>query len=213
MAELVISCLSQKGGVGKSTLSRLIATMYANAGWSVKIADFNVKQKTSVDWVAMRLQNGIEPAIAAEPMTSTRSFKRDAVDLIVVDGKPDSDVSSLDAAKASDLIVIPTDVSIDDLKPQVLFANELVKHGIERGKMLFVLNKSGSSTTHAAAAREYMTSVGYRVAEAELRRLAPYNEAQNTGRSICETVRQDLNERALAVGTEIVAMIHEREQK
>ena len=29
-----IGMISQKGGVGKSTLSRLVAREYANAGWS-----------------------------------------------------------------------------------------------------------------------------------------------------------------------------------
>jgi len=33
MAPVLISLLSQKGGVGWSTLARLIAREYANAGW------------------------------------------------------------------------------------------------------------------------------------------------------------------------------------
>ncbi|WP_193371722.1 hypothetical protein [Polymorphum gilvum] len=36
---LFIGTISQKGGVGKSTLARLIAREYALAGWNVKIAD------------------------------------------------------------------------------------------------------------------------------------------------------------------------------
>jgi chromosome partitioning protein len=39
---VIIAMVSQKGGIGKSTLSRLIAREYANAGWSVKIADLDV---------------------------------------------------------------------------------------------------------------------------------------------------------------------------
>jgi chromosome partitioning protein len=51
---VLIGSLAQKGGVGKSTLARLIARTYANGDWRVKIADFNTKQRTSVDWVAER---------------------------------------------------------------------------------------------------------------------------------------------------------------
>ena len=36
---VMIGVVSQKGGVGKSTISRLVAREYAAAGWTVKIAD------------------------------------------------------------------------------------------------------------------------------------------------------------------------------
>jgi chromosome partitioning protein len=207
MAELVISCLSQKGGVGKSTLSRLIATAYAQAGWAVKICDFNTKQKTSVDWVAARLENKIEPAIASEPYSSVKQFSRENYDLLVVDGKPDSDVSSLDAARLSHLVIIPTDVATDDLRPQVLFANELVAKGVDRRKIVFVLNKSQAGTVYPKAARDFIAGAGYQTAENELRRLVPYSEAQNTGRSIMETTNEDLNGRARAVAEELVSVL------
>lgn len=42
MTALIIGCISQKGGVGKSTLARLIAREYANSGWNVKIADLDI---------------------------------------------------------------------------------------------------------------------------------------------------------------------------
>jgi chromosome partitioning protein len=58
--------LAQKGGVGKSALSRLIAREYANAGWNVKIADLDVGQGTSFNWQGRRLQNEIKPVIPVE---------------------------------------------------------------------------------------------------------------------------------------------------
>jgi chromosome partitioning protein len=61
---VIIAILSQKGGVGKSTLARLIAREYANAGWKVKIADLDVSQGTSFNWHGRRLQTEIEPVIA-----------------------------------------------------------------------------------------------------------------------------------------------------
>src|SRR5690606_13225664 len=137
MNPLIITCLSQKGGVGKSTFARLIARTYAAAGWRVKIADFNVKQKTSVDWVAVRMQNELEPQLAAEPFTSVKALARENHDLVVVDGRPDSDTTSLEAARLALLNVIPTGVSADDLRPQVLFARELVAKGVCEDRILF----------------------------------------------------------------------------
>ncbi|MGI2299158.1 hypothetical protein [Candidatus Cardinium hertigii] len=38
---VLIGIVSQKGGVGKSMLSRLLATEYARVNWSVLIADMD----------------------------------------------------------------------------------------------------------------------------------------------------------------------------
>src|SRR4051794_37335074 len=38
---VTIGVISQKGGVGKSTVARLIAREFAQAGWNVKIADLD----------------------------------------------------------------------------------------------------------------------------------------------------------------------------
>lgn len=209
MSELVIACLSQKGGVGKSTLARLIARTYASAGWRVKIADFNTKQLTSVDWVGIRMSTDMVPEIAAEPYTSVRGFKREPFDLIVADGKPDSDNSSLEIAKAAQLVVIPTGLALDDLKPQILFANELVSKGVDRKRILIVLNKITESATAVQEAREYLRSAGYQIAENDLTAKTGYQMAQNIGRSVAETNFQSLNERADELAAEIVQKMND----
>lgn len=213
MSELVIACLSQKGGVGKSTLARLIARTYASAGWSAKIADFNTKQLTSVDWVGIRMAAGLEPVIHAEPYTSVKGFKREPFDLIVADGKPDSDNSSLEIAKVSNLIVIPTGLALDDLKPQILFANELVSKGIKRERMLIVLNKITESSSAVEEARQYLRSAGYQIADNDLTAKTGYQMAQNIGRSVAETNFQSLNERADELASEIVQKVNELAEK
>jgi cellulose biosynthesis protein BcsQ len=43
----IISLVSQKGGVGKSAVARLLAVEFARAGWSVKIADLDTMQGTA----------------------------------------------------------------------------------------------------------------------------------------------------------------------
>jgi len=63
---VIIGICSQKGGVGKSTLARLIAREYASAKWNVKIADLDIGQGNSFNWQSRRLQHDIKPAIAVE---------------------------------------------------------------------------------------------------------------------------------------------------
>ena len=51
---MIISLISQKGGVGKSAVARLLAVEFTKAGWSVKIADLDPAQGTSTKWKARR---------------------------------------------------------------------------------------------------------------------------------------------------------------
>lgn len=201
---LAIACLSQKGGVGKSTLSRLIATTYAKAGWSVKIADFNTKQKTSVDWAAQRLDQALAPEIRAEAFSNVKLAMKDDVDLIVFDGKPDSEASTLEIAKAANLVLLPCGVTTDDLMPQVKFAHELVSRGIRRSDILFVLNKTLDSAVAIQDARNFLLDAGYQTARTDLPARTGYQMAQNSGRALTETPYPSLNERAGELAQEIV---------
>ena len=210
---LVISCLSQKGGVGKSTFSRLIASAYAHSGWSVKIADFNTKQKTSTDWAALRQAHGVQPEISAETFTSiAKALKQaDKYDLMVCDGRPDSDVSSLEIAREADLIVIPVGVSLDDLQPQVLFAHELSSKGISKNRMVFVVNRTVDSEVACEDARNFISGAGYRCASTDIPLRTAYQMAQNIGRSLLETNFTTLNARAGELMKEIVKMAKVKE--
>ena len=65
-----IAMVAQKGGVGKSTLARIIAVEAAKGGLKTKIADLDTQQTTSVNWSARRAENGITPDIRAEAFSS-----------------------------------------------------------------------------------------------------------------------------------------------
>ena len=83
---LIIGMVSQKGGVGKSTLARLVAREYAQAGWQVKIADLDISQGTSTDWKKRREQNGYQPEVAVEPFRTVAQVGKVAelYDLVVL---------------------------------------------------------------------------------------------------------------------------------
>lgn len=206
-----IACLSQKGGVGKSTISRLVATAYAHAGWKVKIADLNTKQTTAATWAANRMERKIEPEVPAEAFRSVERAltQRDQYHLMVFDGRPDSETAARDAAKVADLILVPTSVSDDDLRPQVLFAHELIANGIERKRILFVINKSSESAIELQDARAFVTQAGYQVCEADLPEKTGYRMAQNGGKAVCETTFPSLNDRALQIVQEVIAKLTE----
>lgn len=211
MADLIIACLSQKGGVGKSTLARLVARTYATAGWTVKICDFNTTQLTSQKWSRIRKNAGITPIIEAEAYISPTRLRRENFNLIVADGRPDSDQSSLEIARVSDLIILPTGLALDDLEPQLAFAKELVSKGVDTGRILFVLNKTDDSQAALREAREYLE--GFTVARQDIVARNSYQRAQNHGRTLSEVADYvgTLAERADLLAAEIVDHVNKME--
>jgi len=159
-----IAVLSQKGGVGKSTLARCIAVEYANHDWSVKIADMDLKQRTVTAWNAVRMDNEFEPAVEVQGFASVKDvLKQEAnYDLIVFDGAGQADIQTLKIAQASDFIILPTGVSTDDLVPQVKLAHEFIKKGIERKRIGFSLSRVGGSERELTDAKEYIGVAGYK---------------------------------------------------
>lgn len=201
-----LAVLSQKGGVGKSTIARLMATAYAGVGWRVKLADFHTKQLARVDWAGERLRHGVQPEVPAEAFPNVKKAltQQTQYDLMVFDGKLNLDAITLEIARESDLIVIPAQVSLDDLEPQVRFAHELLQRGVERADILFVLNLTLDSAASINDAKGYIQTAGYRCATTDLPIKTGYQLAQNQGRAINESQYPSLNERADALAQEII---------
>jgi chromosome partitioning protein len=206
---LVIGVVSQKGGVGKSTLARLVAREYANAGWNVKIADLDVNQGTSFNWQARRLQNALEPVISVERFGTVDQALKVAPqhDLLILDGPPHSSSGTLRIVQAADLAILPTGLSLDDLEPSVLLAHELIKKGITREKVAFALVRVGDSEAEIAEAREYIGRAGYKVLAGELPERTAYRRATDAGRTLTETAFVSLNARADALAQSVIDRI------
>lgn len=207
-----IACISQKGGVGKSTLARELAVAFAGNGWSARIADMDAKQSTSIMWGQKRQDAGITPEVSVVGyLTVKDAIQTNGVDLAIYDGKPYSDADTRRLAEAADLIVIPSGPSADDLYPQVLLAHELVKAGVPRDRIVFVLNSVTSTLQGAEVtdAKAYVQGAGYRITEAALPRRTAYAQAQNTGRSISEVAHPTLRDHAIKIAEEVGSILME----
>ena len=69
---VVIAFVSQKGGVGKTTLARALAVAAARAGSKVKLADLDPLQRTLVLWDKTRRRNNVAPAIEVDAVDDFR---------------------------------------------------------------------------------------------------------------------------------------------
>lgn len=195
---LIIGLVSQKGGVGKSTLARLIACEYASAGWSVKIADMDVSQATSFNWHSRRLTNGIEPEVSVEQFSRIEYALRVAssYDLMVFDGAPHATAATLEIAKASNLVILPTGIALDDLEPTVKLAHELKQKGVNSSKIAIAFCHVGDSSAELEEAKRYIAQTGYWLLKGELPERTAYRRASDAGRAPTETGFESLNQRA-----------------
>lgn len=185
---LVVSFLSQKGGVTKTTLARLAARAYARAGWSVKICDFDLSQKTATEWAARRMAAGIDPVIEVQGFASAAQAlgQADRYDLLLFDGRGFADKQTLDLAQASDAIFLPSGLSTDDLAPTIRLAHELKKAGVPARKLAIVLARTGGSEREIDEARDYVAQAGYTVLRRSLADKAGYRQAHDSGRAADE---------------------------
>jgi chromosome partitioning protein len=205
----LIGLVSQKGGVGKSTLARLVAREYASAGWQVKIADLDISQGTSTDWKQRRERAGIKPEIAVEPFGTVAQALKVArmYDLLVFDGPPHSMAGTLEIANASDAVILPTGLSLDDLKPSVLLAHELIQNGIPGDRVAFVLCRVGDRENEIVEARAYVVKAGYRLLDGDLPERTGYRRASDQGRAASETTHPSLRERAERLAQSVIDFV------
>lgn len=165
-----INVASQKGGVGKSTIAFLLAREFTLSKWDTLIADMDLKQTSCIKMNGWRMQNGYLPELAVQQFSDVKKVQKvsSTYDLVIFDNPPHSTKITLDAAKISELTILPTQLGRVDLDEQILLAHRLVKNDIPVNRLAFVLSKVGDSSSEINAAREYIMEAGYQVLEGEL---------------------------------------------
>lgn len=195
-----IGVAAQKGGVGKSGVSRAIAATYAAAGWAVKACDLDIDQSTTYNWSLRRQQNGIEPAVQVETFgTFARAFKSigEDIDLAIFDGPPHANAGTVEMGKAVDMLILPTGTGLDDMEPTVLLANSLVEQGVPAEKIALALCRIGDSGKELVEARTYLGATPYHLLDGALYEMTAYRRAHDAGLSMTETPYPSPREKAV----------------
>lgn len=197
----VISVLSQKGGPGKTSIGRAISVGYAKAKWDVLIADMDTAQATAAEWYRRRLaaQRGPELTVEMFANVAKAMARADAVDLIVFDGAPHATKTTLEIAKVSDLVVIPTKPSMDDLTPAAALAAELVKSGIERKRIAYALNQFSGNPREEEDVRDTLATTGISVLPGCIPVYPAFVRAHDLGLSMIEAPYKGPRDKAAEV--------------
>ena len=161
----IASFVGQKGGVGKSTLARVLAVAAARQEYKVLLGDFDLEQLSCIEWSATRLRNGIEPEIDARAFKSLKKLRKsvEGFDLVVVDTRGLADELTTDISQESDVIFLPTGTSMDDLRPTLALARRLSKNRKIGNKIVLVLSKVGRSERLLETAKVTIEEAGFEV--------------------------------------------------
>ena len=161
----IASFVGQKGGVGKSTLARVLAVAAARQEYKVLLGDFDLEQLSCIEWSATRLRNGIEPEIEARAFKSLKKLRKsvEGFDLVVVDTRGLADELTTDISQESDVIFLPTGTSMDDLRPTLALARRLSKNRKIGNKIILILSKVGRSERLLETAKVTIEEAGFEV--------------------------------------------------
>ncbi len=107
-----VAIVSQKGGAGKSTLAVHIATAAQLAGYPAAILDMD-QQGTAEAWKGWRKKatGAVEPVVFAAKVTTLEEWlervKEAGAQITVIDTPPIAQGEAIEAARLSDVILIP----------------------------------------------------------------------------------------------------------
>lgn len=112
----VIAIVSQKGGVGKTTIATHLAVAAERASLTTALFDTD-PQASAMKWGALRKDTPPEAFAALPPVLRDQIAKiaKAGADFAVIDTPPNADAAGSHAAKAADLVLIPCKASYLDL--------------------------------------------------------------------------------------------------
>ena len=209
---VIVGFVSQKGGVGKSTLARALATVAAAARIKVKLADLDPRQQTVARWEERRQENEAGPALdVASFQTAAQAIQACGTsgELLIIDAPAGTSKATLEIAKHADLLVQPSGAGIDDLDPAIILFHELVREGVSLDRLVLALCRVATQVEENAA-RAYVEKAGYAVLPGCIPERAAYRDAHNRGHAVTETRDKTRSAKTDALMDGLLAMITEK---
>ena len=189
---LILAFISQKGGVGKSTLAQALAVETTRQKIKTLLADCDPQQSTSYKWTQLRKKNGLSP-INCQVFQQVRDIwpLTKKYDLIIIDGPARTSKGTYEISQKANLLIQPTSATRADLEPAVREFNSLVKQETSAKKLTLLLNNL-ITPAEEKAARAYLKLTDYFCLPYALYARASYRQAQNEGKSIAEISYKNL---------------------
>jgi chromosome partitioning protein len=180
-----ISIVSQKGGAGKTTLAIHLAGMAAASGYLPCLIDLD-PQATAAAWSDWRQAD--EPEVITAPharLSETLAKLKDlGADIAIIDTPPHADAAAVQAARASDIVLIPCRPQAFDLHAMRTTADLIALTHKPAFAVLSGVPVQGTAIT--AEAREILAQYNLPVADALISNRAAYRDAVAIGKLVFE---------------------------
>lgn len=187
---MIVAVLSQKGGVGKTSLSLHVAAGLARQGARVLLVDAD-PQGSARGWAAVRQEAPAFTVLGLDRPTLHRDLPDLAAgyDHVVIDGPPRVTDLTRSAILAADVVLIPVQPSPLDVWAcsEVVGLIKEASVYIERLKSAFVVNRKSVGT---AMGRDITQALGaYEVPglESQIAQRIAFAEALASGQTVQET--------------------------
>jgi chromosome partitioning protein len=181
-----------KGGSGKSTIAREIATMSARSAASTALADLD-PQGTTAGWYQRR--QSADPALVdlGPPPFAVKmdSLARAGLELLVIDTPPAQPPFLPALLTRADIVLVPVRPTPDDLLAAAPIARSLAQHPC----WVFVLSQVPPRTRLLASAVRQLAAIG-RVAPVQITFRADYPAAAIDGSAAAEMTGKAAEEAA-----------------
>jgi chromosome partitioning protein len=180
-----IAVISEKGGVGKTTIALDLAVAAERRGKVAAILDID-PQATASKWTDRRSAERpwVVPTHAVRLGAAIQQAQAQGVELVVIDTPPHSAMDAAEAARRSDYVVIPVEPHVFALDT-VAKAGDLLKLAGSPAAC-FVINKAPVQGTEAAAALEFIKGQGFIACPIVLHLRAAHRHASNVGQVAAE---------------------------
>ena len=196
---MILSSLSYKGGVGKSTLAQNLAVYLAHQDYKTCIVDCD-ESAASTRWSGVRQENDTEPIVTVFPMTNPKALINMVkelyanYDVIIIDGPPSLFPIVSKILLLSHLIIIPvTPKGGSDIWVTQDFLEryeEVQQQKETRTPAYFVLNMYRDNynlhKAFAGALEEFGADYDVRVLQTRLGELVHFGEANSAGLGVIE---------------------------
>jgi chromosome partitioning protein len=180
-----IALINQKGGVGKTTVALHLAAAFWQRGENVLILDLD-PQASASEWHDAREAElphveSVQPARLAKVMEQAKEI---GTGLLILDTAPHAESTALEAARAADLVLVPCQPSIMDLRAMRKTVDLL---NLVKVPAFAVLNSVPSFGTVADEAAEMIQEgLGLSVCPSRLGDRVAYNRCLITGQTALE---------------------------
>ena len=181
----IISLVCQKGGTSKTTAAINLAVEAMAYGLEVVIIDLD-PQVSASDWKDIR--GDAAPVVAATPIPHLdRALKAAAeagADLVIIDTAGRTNEAASAAARMADLVLIPLQPSLIDLKTLGATLDVIRLAGNKPTRAILTRVKAAGTRHEETAA--WLRDQGVEVAPAILGERVSYQDAYASGLGVCE---------------------------